>query len=109
MSRYRFAKTRLTGPEHAALCARADEAGVTVSVFLHDIVTGDQQQADVVGILSRIEASILSKPQDDVANSEPLLVEVLLLVRELVAGRNAQLLGQVSQRVTALYPARKVA
>lgn len=107
MSQSRFAKTRLTVPEYAALCARADEKGITVSEYLRELVIGQRETIDFQAALSRLESKMVAQSVDNSNQVEAMLVEVLLLVRELVAARNAQGLAQVAERVRTLYPLRR--
>lgn len=105
MSQSRFAKTRLTVPEFAALCARADEAGMTVSEYIRTLIVQEREQLDIQVALRRIEASMVAQSVAKADPSEVILAEVLLLSREILAGRNVQAVAAVAQKVQALYPA----
>ena len=68
------------------------------------------QTVDVERVLARLDAK-LAVPVVSPATAtptvlEPLLVETLLLIRELAAERNAQVLPRVAQKVNTLYPER---
>lgn len=107
MSLSRYAKTRLSIAEYVALCARADECGMTVSEYLRKLVENQHEQLDIRAVIQQLEAKLVAQPVAEPGDTEVLLVEVLFLVRELVAVRNAQALSQVAQRVRALYPERR--
>jgi hypothetical protein len=108
MNKSRFVKTRLSVPEYVALCARADEKGVTVSEYLRELVTGQRETLDLQGGLTRIESRLEAAPVAD-SRQEAMAAESLLLLRELVAGVNTQVLSQVAQRMSTLYPSGRVA
>jgi hypothetical protein len=100
-----WAKARLTAPEHAALLVRADAAGKTVSEYLRDAIADDRSQFDTQGAIHSLEERLRGVAGQGALES--LLVEVVLLCREIVARHNVQALAQVKAQVDARYPGRE--
>ncbi len=114
-------RARLPADEYQALKIAADRAGMTVSEHVRCVIARDSLASRQDQFLTRLDArlaSVLRPPEADpkadpeTENStnavlEPLVVELLFLVRELVAERNAQVLGRVGQQLNNLYPERK--
>jgi hypothetical protein len=110
MKKIRYLKARLAEDEYRELVKRADAMGLTVSEYVRLVLARDQQAVGIEAVLSRIESKLTATvvPPTTVAADtlEPLLAENLLLVRELAAERNAQVLTRVAQKVNTLYPGR---
>ncbi len=103
-------KIRLTRDEHQQLVARADATGLRVSEFARSVLAAEHQVHSVEDVLMRLEARLTETPATPSASSadlEALVVEVLLLTRELAQDRNAQLLARANQKLNTLYPRRK--
>lgn len=102
----RWAKVRLTEPEYAALSARAGLAGLTVSSYMRNLVTAEREQFDarqaMVGLEERLRRDVGAARVD----SEALLVEAVLLSRELLALREPQALARVRAQLDARFPGR---
>lgn len=109
--RYRkYLKVALPTLEYTQLCARADAHGMTLSAFVRSVLASDQQTLDIGTVLSRIDrqlARVVGTTTEKSVDPEPLLVEIILLARELVADRNAQLLMKVNQQLDVRYPQRR--
>lgn len=108
----RHLRARLPEIEYAKLKKDADAIGLTISEHVRCVLLRDRQAFQQEDFLAKIDvklASISSVPelQNPAADSEPLLVELLFLIRELVAERNAQVLGRVASQLNHLYPLRK--
>jgi hypothetical protein len=111
MKKVRYLKARLTTGEYEALKALADAAGLTVSEYVRSVLAKEREAEEIEATLARIEAQLAAPvvlPATETAGGvlEPLLVESVLLMRELAAERNAQVLARVAQRLNALYPER---
>jgi uncharacterized protein (DUF1778 family) len=105
-------RARLPGDEYQALKKDADGQGLTISEFVRNVilchrqaVAQEQFLAQVGNTLAALSAAPAAAPTG--TDSEPLLAELLFLVRELVAERNAQVLGRVANQLNSLYPQRK--
>ncbi|MET3138205.1 hypothetical protein AAKU61_002571 [Undibacterium sp. GrIS 1.2] len=108
----RHLRARLPGAEYTALKIAADLSGLTISEHVRCVLQRDQQALEQGDVLAKIDAKLAciaptSEPQNSTADLEPLLVELLFLIRELVAERNAQVLGRVANQLNSLYPTRK--
>jgi hypothetical protein len=106
----RWAKTRLSDAEYAALAVRADCAGQTISAYIRDVITRQHGEFDVRELLHRIDSALreLTVARTVAADVEPLLVEAVLLGREQLARRDAQALAQVRAQLDMRYPSRRV-
>lgn len=105
----RFAKIRFSPDEYKTIACKADEAGITMSEYVRSALTTVHHALDVRAELAALRGlfAIQSKTVGaGVFDAEPMTVEVLLLVRELAAVRDAQLVARVHQRMNVLYPGR---
>lgn len=107
-------RARLPGDEYLALKKAADEEGLTISEYVRNVFLRDRLALSQEMFLAKIDimlASISQPPAtvntDSNADLEPLIVESLFLVRELIAERNPQILGRIAQQLNNLYPERK--
>lgn len=110
----RHLRARLPDDEYLKLQADADMAGLTVSEHVRCVLQRDRQALSQEKLLASIDARLnrISLPPSPMQSPstteiEPLLIEVLLLVRELVAERNAQVLGRVANHLNNQFPGRK--
>lgn len=101
----KWAKTRLTAPEFAALRVRADAAGLTVSEYLRAAVLEDRSRFDVQSALHSLEQRL--RGVAGAGAIEVLLVEAVLLGREALARHNAQALSQIQAKLDARFPGRE--
>ena len=92
-------KARLAREEYEALRAQADAAGLTISEQVRVILARDRQAIGVETVLSQVQAMLPARA----AHPDPLLVEVLWLLRELASERNAQALIKVGARLDAAF------
>jgi hypothetical protein len=87
----------------------ADVQGLTLSDHVRVLLERDAEMLSQAELIAKLDAKLTSVtpstgPQNPATDLEPLLVEVLLLVRELACDRNAQILARVSAQVKQLYP-----
>lgn len=103
-----YLKVRMNADDYKSTKERASEAGLNMSEFVRTVLDANEQASTVNTILQRIEENLPSNSNNLLEKSEhdPLLVEVLFLVREIVAERNAQILARIAQRLDVMYPWR---
>lgn len=96
--RNRFIKVRVSDSEYSELRRRADERGVTMSEHVRDTVTAVHQATDVAAELSGLRGHVKQLAEAGRGRAEPGdsdQREMLLLLRELAAARDAQILSRV--------------
>lgn len=108
----RHLRARLPEGEYLSIKIAADRSGLTLSEHVRCVLIRDRQALSQEQFLAKIEtnlAGITHAPEAVSSGTElePLLVEALFLIRELVADRNAQVLGRVAHQLNTLYPQRK--
>jgi hypothetical protein len=106
-------KARLTQAEYQALVARADAAGLTISEYARTVLARDRERVDIEAVLADMRAQLASAAQASAAaaattpaalhSPDPLLVEIVWLLRELAAERNAQALARVTSKLDSAY------
>lgn len=106
--RNRYLKVRVNSDEYKTTMEHASMAGLNMSEFIRTVLDANKQAATIDTILQRLEERLPEKSNNLLEKSEPdlLLVEVLFLVREIVAERNAQILARTAQRLDVMYPRR---
>ena len=102
--RSRFIKVRVTEGEYKTLRQRADAQGATMSEYVRDTVTSVHQTLDVAAELSALRSQMRQAPtvperHGQVSDTEQL--EILLLLRELAAARDAQILFRVRAQLAS--------
>ena len=107
-----FLKIRVDDALDKTLREEADKQGVTLSDLVRALLRRAGAALSQEQFLEKIDARLATMPQasapeNPAASLEPLLVEVLLLTRELAAERQAQALGRVGHQLNTLYPTRK--
>lgn len=105
-------RARLPDDEYLKLKEDADAEGLTLSEHVRNALLRDRVSFSQEQFMARIDAKLAAIPQssataDTEINLEPLVVETVLLIRELVAERNAQILGRIAHQLNVLYPERK--
>ncbi|MFT3802818.1 MAG: hypothetical protein QM766_16565 [Burkholderiaceae bacterium] len=96
--RSRFIKVRVSENEHKALRQRADAQGVTISEHVRATVTAVHQSLDVAAELAALRGQVRQTPAPAVTPGDGAGTaqrEMLLLLRELAAARDAQILARV--------------
>lgn len=101
-------RARLPRDEYLKLKANADAVGLTLSEYVRNVLMRDRQALEQEQFLAQVDARLAAlsaapAAPSGSANQERLLVEVLLLVRELAADRNAQILARVAHQVNQRY------
>ncbi len=101
--RRRYLKVAVKPEFYGALCRLADARGVTLSDLVRECLNSPSQNISVEELLARVEkkfASPVVTPTLPV-EIERVLLEILLLVREIAAEKNVQILSRVAQQVAA--------
>lgn len=104
--RSRFIKVRVNENEHKTLRQRADAQGVTISEHVRATVTAVHQSLDVAAELAALRSQVRQMPapavtQGDSAGTDQR--EMLLLLRELAAARDAQILSRVRAQLAPRF------
>jgi hypothetical protein len=102
--RGRFIKVRLSEGEYRDLRRRADLAGVTMSEHVRGTVAVVHDAVDVVGALEDLHRELgrlAGKGDDAKSPVAEFQQEALLLLRELAAARDAQILTRVRAKLAA--------
>jgi len=102
--RSKFIKVRLSEREYKSLRQRADAQGVTMSEHVRSTVTTVHQSLDVVAELAALRSQMrqASNPAATPGNGGGAdQREMLLLLRELAAARDAQILARVRAQLAA--------
>ena len=97
--RSKFIKVRVSEGEYKALRQRADAQGVTMSEHVRATVTAVHESLDVAAELAALRQQVrqaapsaAATPGQDTGTDQR---EMLLLLRELAAARDAQILARV--------------
>lgn len=94
--RSRFIKVRLSDGEYKALRRQADAHGVTMSEHVRSTVTAVHETLNVAAELAALRQEVRQVPSAPAMPSNTSEQrEVLLLLRELAAARDAQILARV--------------
>ena len=91
-SRSRFIKIRVSPIEHAGIVRQADAAGQTMSDYVRSQMLAVHAQLDILEELTGLRALV---KQPAATANDALALETVLLLRELAAGRDAQILSRV--------------
>lgn len=112
ITKSRYLQARLPNPEYTKLQFQADAAGLSISEHTRRLLARESDAVSTEEALRRIEDALarLSAPAAPTATDSDrlLLVEILLLVRELAADRNAQILFRVNQKLDSQFGAQRV-
>lgn len=99
-ARNKFVKLRLSPTEYADVLKRADFAGLTMCEHIRQQLLTVHQQIDVRAELSALRGQ-LPVTSATPASTDPQALETLLILRELAAGRDAQILARVRAQLAA--------
>lgn len=105
-----FLRARIDAESYARIRADADAAGMTIAEHVRCVIERDRELRRREALVLAAEARLVASPSGTTASSadiEALAMETLMLLRELVAERNAQILARVSQQLNHMYPNRK--
>lgn len=103
-----FLRIRILPSVYESLKIRAAEAGKPVSTFAHALLEQENsiantaiQLAEIKSHLQELSVLLVMISDQPSANHElnSVLLEVLLIVRELAIERNAQILGRVAAKI----------
>lgn len=103
-ARNKFVKVRLSPEEYADVLTRADARGLTLCEHIRQQLLAVHEALDV-----RHELRTLRDQMAGVATptaKDPLAQEAVLILRELAAGRDAQILGRVRAQMQVAGGAR---
>ena len=105
-------RARLPDSEYELVKVAADKLGLTISEHVRSVLASGRLAIAQEALLDRIDSHLLHRPTavnstQEVQELEPFVVEILLLVRELVSERNAQILSRVSTQLNNSSPGRK--
>ncbi|MBN8507333.1 MAG: hypothetical protein J0L57_01840 [Burkholderiales bacterium] len=103
--RSRFIKIRVSDGEYKTLRQRADAQGVTMSEHVRATVTAVHESLDVAAELAALRQQVQRAPGAPVTPTTGASTEqreMLLLLRELAAARDAQILARVRAQLAAL-------
>lgn len=105
----KYLKVSVGADLHALLCRAASHRGLSLAAFVRLQLEERQKPFTLEAQLSRIESQVLRAAQKaSTEGADRMLLEVLLLVRELAAERNAQLLRSVRQKLDAMRGGERV-
>lgn len=98
----RYLKVALRSDHYNALCVRADQKGITLSELVREQLGLEDEKNSVERALEQIieKLSLPPAPAAIPVEAEWTLMEILLLMRELAADRNAQIVARVAQQMT---------
>lgn len=104
-------RARLPEAEYAAIKSDSDRNGLTISEHVRTVLAAHKLALSQEGLIGKIEGSIGRLTAGGAGSAsqtlEILIHEVLILIRELVADRNPQILTRVSAKLDYIYPQRK--
>lgn len=98
-ARNKFVKVRLSLDEYAEVAKRADAQGFTMCEHIRQQLSAVHRALDVRSELSALRAQV-TQGTTPTAN-DSLALETVLILRELAAGRDAQILGRVRAQLKA--------
>lgn len=99
--RSRFIKIRVSDGEYKSLRQRADVEGVTMSQHVRATVTAVHESLDVAAELAALRQQVRQAPSAPANGAGTDQREMLLLLRELAAARDAQILARVRAQLAA--------
>lgn len=102
--RSRFIKVRVSDGEYETLRRRADAQGVTMSEYVRATVTAVHESLDVATELAALRQQVQrapGAPATPATGASTEQREMLLLLRELAAARDAQILARVRAQLAA--------
>lgn len=109
MLKRRYLKVSVDSPMYASLSRAADYRGVSLASFVRSQLQEKQKSLTLEAQLSRIEVLVQrAAHESNSGGADQMLLEVLLLVRELVAERNAQVIVRVRQKMDAIRAGDRV-
>jgi hypothetical protein len=117
MSRRQFLRTSVTEPERLAVKRQAAQEGLTDSAYMRAALARDIDRQSIAQIVAAMHAEMTRPGSDDgdgnggaavLAVAEPVLIELLQLVRLLGAGINPQAASRITATVNQQFPDRRI-
>jgi len=99
--RSKFIKVRVSESEYKSLRQRADAQGVTMSEHVRATVAAVHESLDVAAELAALRQEVSQAPSAPANGAGTEQREMLLLLRELAAARDAQILARVRAQLAA--------
>ena len=103
-----WVKARLEAPEYAALAVRAGIAGESISAHLRRLIVNQRGDFDAGAAIHALEDRLRQEMGAARVDTTPMLVEAVLLSREVLASREPQALARVRAQLDARYPGREL-
>lgn len=100
-ARSKFIKVRVSDGEYKTLRQRADAQGVTISEHVRATVTAVHESLDVAAELAALRQQVRQASSAPANGAGTEQREMLLLLRELAAARDAQILARVRAQLSA--------
>jgi len=99
-ARNRFVKVRLSPDEYRDVLRRADTDGLTMCEHIRQQLLGAHDQLDLQAELAALRAQLGAIQTSRASSGDPLVLEAVLLLRELAAARDAQMLTRVRAQLS---------
>lgn len=99
--RSKFIKVRVSEGEYKTLRQRADAQGVTMSEHVRATVAAVHESLNVAAELAALRQQVRPEPSAPADGASVEQREMLLLLRELAAARDAQMLVRVRAQLAA--------
>jgi hypothetical protein len=99
-ARNKFVKVRLSPDEYNDVLKRADTQGLTMCEHIRTQLLTVHEQLDLRSELSTLRDQLTASSATP-TDTNPLALEAVLILRELAAGRDAQILGRVRSQLAA--------
>ena len=108
----RYLKAGVPVDEYAGACRRADAEGLTLAGYIRVALERDAERQSIAQTMAMIRASLptaqAAAPENLPAALEPVLVELLQLVRLLATTTNVQAATRITAAVNQQYPDRRI-
>ena len=99
----KFIKVRVSPLEYAAIVKRADVEGLNQSAYVRQQLLQVHEQLDVIEALQAIRDQMRRKEKQPTDPQLELATEAVLLLRELIASRDPQILTKVRAQINQQF------
>jgi len=99
MIRRRYLKTAVPVDEYVGICQRADADGMTLAGYIRAALERDAERQTIAQTIATIRAALPSGQAAAPAISEPVLQELLQLVRLLATHANPQAAARITAAI----------